>query len=204
MGKDPAFLFYPNDYLGGTMGWTFEEKGAYIELLMMQFNRGHMTSHMVGQVVGQLWVKIQDKFVIDDNGLYYNERLEEEKKKRSLYTSSRKNNLEGKNQYSKTGHTTSHMEDRNRDRDESILFSNIYEQYPKKIGRKAAERHFNASVKTLRDEADIQKAIANYLKTDNVVKETQYIQNASTWFNNWRDWIDVKVKEKGDYLDNRM
>ena len=46
MAKDPAFLFYPNDWLGGTMGMTFEEKGAYMELLMMQFNRGHMTSHM--------------------------------------------------------------------------------------------------------------------------------------------------------------
>ena len=44
MGKDPAFLFYPGDYLSGTMGMTFEEKGAYVELLMMQFNRGHVTS----------------------------------------------------------------------------------------------------------------------------------------------------------------
>jgi len=26
MSKDPAFLFYPNDYIGGTMGMTFEEK----------------------------------------------------------------------------------------------------------------------------------------------------------------------------------
>ena len=46
MGKDPAFLFYPNDYIGGTMGMTFEEKGAYMDVLMMQFNRGHMTEHM--------------------------------------------------------------------------------------------------------------------------------------------------------------
>jgi uncharacterized protein YdaU (DUF1376 family) len=53
MAKDPAFLFYPNDWIGGTMGMTFEEKGAYMEILMMQFNRGHMTSHMVGQTVGQ-------------------------------------------------------------------------------------------------------------------------------------------------------
>ena len=34
MSKDPAFLFYPNDYLGGTMGMTFEMKGAYIDLLI--------------------------------------------------------------------------------------------------------------------------------------------------------------------------
>lgn len=120
MAKDPAFLFYPNDYIGGTMGMTFEEKGAYIELLMLQFNRGHMTSHMVGQTVGQLWDKIKDKFVIDANGLYYNVRLEQEKENRKSFSNSRRNNLLGKNQYSnkdkkESGHMTSHMEDENED-----------------------------------------------------------------------------------------
>lgn len=117
--KDPAFLFYPNDYLGGTMGMTFEEKGAYMELLMLQFNRGHMTPHMIGQTVGQLWDKVKDKFVKDKDGLWYNQRLEEEKIKRQNFTKSRRNNLKGKNQYSDTpkkeeGHTTSRMENRNR------------------------------------------------------------------------------------------
>lgn len=112
--KDPAFLFYPNDYLGGTMGMTFEEKGAYIELLMLQFNRGHMTSHMIGQTVGQLWDKIQCKFEIDDKGLYFNVRLDQEKYKRKSFTESRKNNRLGINQYNKEGgHMTSHMENEN-------------------------------------------------------------------------------------------
>ena len=122
MSKDPAFLFYPNDYIGGTMGMTFEEKGAYIELLMMQFNRGHMTSHMIGQTVGQLWDKIKNKFEIDDQGKYYNKRLEEEIIKRQAFVKSRYNNINGTNQYSKKeekkgghtrGHMTSHMENEN-------------------------------------------------------------------------------------------
>ena len=116
--KDPAFLFYPNDWLGGTLGMTFEEKGAYIELLMLQFNRGHMTSHMIAQTVGQLWVNVQDKFKIDDSGLFYNARLELEIEKRKKFINSRFNNLEGKNQHSKKtghmdGHMTSHMENEN-------------------------------------------------------------------------------------------
>jgi len=122
--KDPAFLFYPNDYLGGTMGMTFEEKGAYMELLMMQFNRGHMTSHMIGQTVGQLWDNIKDKFSQDEKGLYYNERLEIEQNKRKAFTDSRKNNIKGKNQYSKpnkkTGHMTSHMENRDINENDNI------------------------------------------------------------------------------------
>lgn len=113
MAKDPAFLFYPNDYLGGTMGWSFEEKGAYIELLMMQFNRGHMTEHMICHMVGQLWDTIKVKFKKDKQGLYFNKRLEDEKIKRSLYTASRRNNSSGKNQYSKSGHMDGHMEDEN-------------------------------------------------------------------------------------------
>lgn len=111
MAKDPAFLFYPNDWLGGTMGMTFEQKGAYMELLMLQFNRGHMTSHMIGQTVGQLWDGIQDKFIKDENGMWYNERLEIEKTKRKAFTASRVNNRNGKNQFSKdVGHMTNHME----------------------------------------------------------------------------------------------
>lgn len=114
MAKDPALLWYPGDWLSGTHGMTLEEKGAYIELLMMQFNRGHMTDHMAGQVVGQLWGQIKYKFVQDGDGLWYNVRLDEEKNKRKSFTDSRKNNLTGKNQYQKKeGHTTSRMENEN-------------------------------------------------------------------------------------------
>lgn len=114
MAKDPAFLFYPGDWIAGTMGMTLEEKGAYMELLMAQFNQGHMTTHMVGRMVGQLWVNIQHKFVQDGEGKWYNVRLESEQLKRKQFTDSRKNNLTGKNQHKKKrGHTTSRMENEN-------------------------------------------------------------------------------------------
>ena len=121
MAKDPAFLFYPNDWLGGTMGMTFEEKGAYMELLMMQFNRGHMTTHMIGLAIGQLFDKIKVKFIQDDQGLWFNERLDLEKDRRKNFVKSRHNNKEGLNQYSKidknkSGHMIGHMEDENENR----------------------------------------------------------------------------------------
>ncbi len=110
MAKDPAFLFYPGDWQGGTTGMSFEEKGAYMDVLMMQFNRGHMTEHMIRHVIGQLWVNIQCKFVQDSEGLWFNERLELEKDKRKSFVNSRFNNKNGKNQYlKKEGHMTSHM-----------------------------------------------------------------------------------------------
>jgi len=127
--KDPAFLFYPNDYLGGTLGLTFEQKGAYIDLLMMQFNRGHMTYDMIAQMLGHktdvIWSALSDKFTVDENGLYYNARLEMEQTKRKSYSDSRRNNRTGVNQHTgktktkekngkpNSGHMTKHMEDEN-------------------------------------------------------------------------------------------
>jgi len=143
MSKDPAFLFYPNDYIGGTMGMTFEEKGAYMELLMLQFNRGHMTTHMIGQTVGQTWVKIQDKFIKDADGLWYNERLDLEKERRKTFTESRRNNVSGKNQYTKnkekevghmTTHMIGHMENVNINVNTKDLFINNIKEYEEILG----------------------------------------------------------------------
>jgi uncharacterized protein YdaU (DUF1376 family) len=143
MSKDPAFLFYPNDYIGGTMGMTFEEKGAYMELLMLQFNRGHMTLHMIGQTVGQTWVKIQDKFIKDADGLWYNERLDLEKERRKTFTESRRNNVLGKNQHTKnkekevghmTTHMTGHMENVNINVNTKDLFINNIKEYQEILG----------------------------------------------------------------------
>jgi len=67
-------------------------------------------------------------------------------------------------------------------------FDAVWAAYPKKIGMKVALTHFNASVKTMTDFLDIQKALDHYRKSERV--RNGYIQNGSTWFNNWRDWIN--------------
>ena len=160
MAKDPAFLFYPNDYIGGTMGMTFEEKGAYIEILMLQFNRGHMTSHMIGQLVGQLWESIRCKFVQDEQGLWYNIRLDQEKDKRMSFTQSRRNNIKGLNQHT-IGHMTSHMENENEDVNRNInkvkiidtQFEEFWDLYDYKKSKDKAEKVW----KTLNKE---EKALA--------------------------------------------
>jgi uncharacterized protein YdaU (DUF1376 family) len=93
MAKDPAFLFYPNDWIGGTMGMTFEEKGAYMELLMMQFNKGKFTKEQAKRTLNVsfdvVWTTLKDKFSCED-GFYHNVRLSTEKDKRSKFTESRR------------------------------------------------------------------------------------------------------------------
>ena len=188
--KDPAFLFYPNDWVGGTMGMTFEEKGAYMELLMMQFNRGHMTTHMIGQAVGQLWDNVREKFVKDDDGLWYNERLEIEKEKRKRFTESRRNNVSGKNQYTKkaskkgSGHMTSHMENENKD-NINIVFDVFWSLYNKKVGDKSAcEKKWN----NLKD-TDRQKIIDTLPSFINTIEDKQYQPHPSSYLNQ-RRWED--------------
>lgn len=92
MAKDPAFLFYPNDFAGGTQGFTIEEKGAYIELLILQHNKGFFTINQAQRALGidvfnRVWEYLRDKF-IDDNGNYFNERLKTEMVKREEFKKS--------------------------------------------------------------------------------------------------------------------
>jgi len=70
------------------------------------------------------------------------------------------------------------------------FFDKVWSNYPDKVKRKEALRHFTASVKTEKDFTDIQTALENY-KARLESEPTRPTQNGSTWFNNWRDWIDA-------------
>lgn len=154
MAKDPAFLFYPGDYVSGTMGMTFEEKGAYMDLLMLQFNRGHMNTHMIQHTVGHLWEQVKCKFIQDDLGLWYNVRLDIEKEKRKTFTESRRNNIKSKNKTVENtsyeshmnNHMKHHMENVNENINKDIIinkskctFEQVYEYMSLKIGKDDAK-----------------------------------------------------------------
>lgn len=61
---------------------------------------------------------------------------------------------------------------------------------PEPVGKKDAQRHYLASVASPVDAADCLVALENYRRSERVQKG--FVQNASTWFNNWRDWLSVK------------
>ena len=90
--KDPAFLFYSNDFLTGTLIMPFEERGKYITLLCYQHQNGRMSDETIRLLVGSISDNLKNKFKQDENGLFYNERLEIEIEKRSKFIESRINN----------------------------------------------------------------------------------------------------------------
>ena len=115
MGKDPALLWYPGDWNQGTQLFTFEEKGAYMTLLMAQFESYALSEsdihHLLGNRSEAIWSRICVKFKQDVDGKFYNERIREEKERRIKYTDSRKKNLM-KSHMGK--HMVGHMENENR------------------------------------------------------------------------------------------
>lgn len=97
MAKDPAFLFYPNDWLGGTTGMSLVEKGAYMELLVMQFNKGAFTLAQAKKILNghfeDTWEVLKEKFTEQD-GKFFNERLQIEKEKRQHNAKKNKERIE--------------------------------------------------------------------------------------------------------------
>lgn len=75
-------------------------------------------------------------------------------------------------------------------------FEKLWASYPKKDGKKEAERHFRASVQSEKQWGEINQALANYLRHVKG-KELQYVKNGSTWFNNWQDWVVWKGDQNG-------
>ncbi len=81
--KDPAFLFYPKDWLEGTAEMHPNEKGVYVDLLCYQHQKGSLPSDekVLARLVRlsdsefkKIWENLSVKF-INHTGRLQNERL---------------------------------------------------------------------------------------------------------------------------------
>lgn len=115
MAKDPAFLFYPGDFNTGTQFFTDEQVGKYMRLLMAQHQHGHLNDNHIIHICKTYDKDVMAKFKKDKDGLWYNERLENEVIKRKEYSNSRSKNRSNKKDISKT--YVKHMENRNENED---------------------------------------------------------------------------------------
>ena len=96
VNKDPAFLFYSSDFLTGTMFMSDSQLGKYIKILCTQHQKGHLSEKDMLKICKRYDKDIFEKFVKDENGKYYNIRLEKEIEKRNAYSKSRANNRKNK------------------------------------------------------------------------------------------------------------
>ena len=121
MAKDPAFLFYYQDFLVGTDDMTNDEVGAYIRCLCHQASKGSLTDkHMMKICLSSdIYTSVSSKFSVDEDGSLFNERLRIEVLKRAAFAESRRNNRlkSNKNKHMKNISKTyvRHMENENED-----------------------------------------------------------------------------------------
>lgn len=86
--RAPAFQFYADDFLAGTMEMSQAEVGAYIRLLCHQWNRGSIPVEAEKQqrlAGGSVSVDVLAKFPADESGLLKNKRMESERQKQAAY-----------------------------------------------------------------------------------------------------------------------
>jgi len=96
MAKDPRFNFYVDNWIGGTEGFTLEQDGAYLALILMQSRVGRFTEVQAIDKLMQrtrgntavstgLWKFLIPKFMTD-GVLFWSERLETEMGKSKVHS----------------------------------------------------------------------------------------------------------------------
>jgi hypothetical protein len=107
MSKDPAVLFYTSDFYTGTAFMSNEQVGKYIRLLCLQHQHGRLKDEHMLNICQSYDKDIYSKFIKDENGLFYNERLEIEAIKRKAYCEGRR--LNKLKDYHMSRHMSEHM-----------------------------------------------------------------------------------------------
>lgn len=92
MCKDPAFLLYSSDFLIGCSNLTMTERGQYITLLCLQHQKGHLNKKTIELSVGDVSEDVMAHFQTDEEGLYFNEKLDGVIAARNEYSKSRSEN----------------------------------------------------------------------------------------------------------------
>jgi uncharacterized protein YdaU (DUF1376 family) len=97
MAKDPIFPLYYNDIDRSTKTWTDEEFGAYMRLLMEQWDKGSIPNDYqrltrIATSLDKNWPLLKDKFEIFD-GVLKNNNLEVIREKRNKHKEKQKENV---------------------------------------------------------------------------------------------------------------
>jgi uncharacterized protein YdaU (DUF1376 family) len=205
--KDPAFLFYYQDFLVGTDELTNEETGAYIRCLCHQAHKGFITEKHMKNICNSYDVHnvIKNKFIYDENiEGYINLRLKTEIEKRQKYSESRSNNRKGNNKEKKHMKNISktyvkHMENEN-ENEKSLDFGILKpELWNKWIDFKQTQFKFK-----YKSAASEQTGINNLIKLssgNNVVAELIINQSIG---NGWQGLFPLKNEMKNEKSEPKI
>ena len=137
MAKDPAFLFYYQDFIFGTGFMEDKYIGQYIKILCHLADKGRLSEEQVLSIckASAIHKSIQDKLEVDNDGYYFNERLRGEVDKRKKFTESRRKNA------ASAKHMHKHMEDENENEDVNVIVIKDKKEYAEFV--KMTEKEYN-------------------------------------------------------------
>lgn len=202
MGKDPAFLFYSNDFLSGTYTMSHEQVGKYIRLLCLQHQKGILTERDMLNICGSYDEDIYSKFAQSENG-YYNVRLRDEADKRKAYSDSRrknkmKNKFDNTDIYDTSASYVGHMENENANENEIKkciieLFGNFELCESWKEWTEFKHVQFKFQFKTIQSE---MTAIRNLHKLSNGKTDIATAIINQSIGNGWKGFFELKNQPK--------
>ena len=185
--KDPAILFYTSDFLTGTIYLNFEERGKFIYLLCTMHQHGRLSEETIRLLVGSISVNLTKKFKIDNEGNWYNERLELEAEKRANFTLSRRNN-------GKQGGRPKNKEPTN-----NLMVKHMDNLMPNHMGNHMGNANEdvndNKDVNVLKNKRKLKKpSLQEFI--DYFVSKGSTEQQAKHWFEYYEvgDWNDINGK----------
>lgn len=202
--KDPAVLFYFQDFLVGTEFMTDDEVGKYMRILCHLADKGSLCKSQVLRICKTSTIPeaISEKLLIDEDGNYYQRRMREEREKRINYSESRRlNRTKVNNNICKTYDV--HMENENENINEdinskkkiNIAFEVFWNLYAKKEDRIKCERKWNNLTNKER-ELCIEK-LPVYIEA---TPELQFRKNPATYLNN-KSWENEIVRNENKRVD---
>ena len=91
--KPPAFQFYADDFIGGTITMNHQERGLYILLLCLQWTQGKVTGDDIARLSSgmaqPLVSHVISKFEEVEPGVFQNARMEAERDKQTKFRANR-------------------------------------------------------------------------------------------------------------------
>ena len=209
--KDPAVLFYTGDFLIGVVDLTMEERGQYITLLCLQHQKGHLPKKIIIANIPNISPDVLAKFEQDENGAFFNTRMDVESEKRRKFVETRRKNGALGGRTKKTDRLTDRFllglakenltENENRNDNKNInnhsikdyigeRFDEFWKAYPKKVGKEAARKAFTK----IRPTAELFKVMLDGIERSKKSQQWQeehgrFIPNPATWLNQGR-WDD--------------
>ena len=219
MAKDPAFLFYPGDYLRDTQTLSEKAQVAYDRI---------MCEHMRYICISQAQLKFFTKRLNEDeleelmfvlvevDGGYQIEWVADSINKRKAYSESRRNNRVGKKQKKRTNTSTSydkHMENENEienvNKDEDVIesefeilqypsFEDFWNLYDKKVDRTKAEAKWKLLSQKEKEEA------VEYIPAYKLAQpDKKFRRNPETFINN-KTWQNEIITDNSKTNNSRL